>query len=266
MNSKATYLVTLLFLFLIEFSHGQILNMEKYRVTGDSLKKYALNINGNLNLKNRSAEADNPVNIFGYDFAIHGVYTPRKHAYIFIAHRDFLRINDSPFLNFGYIHGRVNLYRKNRLNFEFYTQVSDDNFRGLNPRILGGASLRYRLIDKEQSELIIGTGSFYEYEQWNHPITDQSVFARLVKSSTNLVFRYTFSEALHANGVLFYQFGYDSSIEKIRNRYSGDINLNSKITKRLSLTNTFSFSYEDLPIVPITRFIFSFETGITFEL
>jgi hypothetical protein len=144
--------------------------------------------------------------------------------------------------------------------------MSDDNFRGMNPRILGGASLRYRLIDKEQSELIIGTGSFYEYEQWKHPSTEQLVFARFVKSSTNLVFRYTFSEALHANGVLYYQFGYDSSIDKIRNRYSGDINLNSKITKRLSLTNTFSFSYEDRPIVPITRFIFSLETGITFEL
>lgn len=252
--------------FVIKTGQTQILNMEKYRVEGDSLKKYAVNFTGRLSLNNRSAAEDNPVNLFGYNFSLHAVYTPKKHAYIFIAHRNFLRINDNPFLNFGFVHARINFYRKKRLNFETFTQLSDDNFRGLNPRVLGGTAARYKLVDKDDSELILGTGAFFEHERWTNPSDNQFVHANFIKSTTNLVFRHKISEHFNLNGVIFYQVGYDAGIEKFRNRYSGDINLNSKITKRLSLNNHFDFSYEDRPIVPITRFIFSFTTGVVFEL
>lgn len=245
---------------------AQILNLEKYRVDGDSLKNYAMNFNGSLTLNNRSAAEDNPVDLFGYNFSLHAVYTPKKHSYIFIGHRNFLRINENPFLNFGYLHARINFYRKNRLNFEVFTQLSDDNFRGLNPRFLTGSALRYRILDKSDSELILGTGAFLERERWFHPQEGSRVIITLVKSTTNFVFRHKFSPTFHVNGVVFYQFGYDPSISKIRNRYSADININSKITRRLNLTNHFDFSYEDKPVVPITRFIFSFRTGVAFEL
>ena len=260
-------LVLVLFLTLLSpWSMGQILNMERYRTEGDSINKLAINLNGSLTLNNRSASESNPVNLFGYNFSLHSVYTPKKHAFIFIAHRNFLRINENPFLNFGYIHLRSNFFRKNRLNFESYIQVSDDNFRGLNPRAIVGSNLRYRLMDRDNSELLIGTGVFYEFERWQHPENEDLVDANFIKSNSSFVFRHKFTEAFHLNGVIFYQVGYDSNINRVRNRYSGDINLNSKITKRFSLTNHLNFSFEDRPIVPITRFIFSFRTGINFEL
>lgn len=244
---------------------GQILNMEKYRADGDSLKKYALNIGGSLTINNRSASADEPVNLFGYNFSIHGIYKPKKHAFIFIAHRNFLRINDSPFLNFGYAHARVNFLRENKLNYEVFTQISDDNFRGLRPRVIAGGSLRYRLVEKDNSELIFGTGGFYEYEKWIHPVDNQNVEINLLKSTNNIVFRFAVSETFNLNGILYYQVGYDKDIKKFRNRYSGEINLNAKISKKLNLVNSFNYSYEDRPIVPVTPFIFSFTTGINME-
>lgn len=246
--------------------YGQILNIEKYRSDGDSLKNYAVHFNGAFNVNNRSAGLDNPVKLLGYNFTLNSIYTPKKHAFIFIAHRNFLRINENPFINFGYFHGRVNFYRKNRLNFELFTQLSDDNFRGLNPRILGGSSLRYRVVDRDSTELIVSTGVFYEYENWMHPVTQETVTANFVKSTTNIVFRHSFSKALSFNMIVFYQVGYDKSISALRNRVSSNIHLNSKITKRLSLVNYFEFAYEDKPIVPITKFLYSYRIGLGIDL
>jgi len=259
--------VLFLILSIISLSlNAQILNLEKYRADGDSLKKFAFNFNGSFNVNNRSAAQDNPVNLLGYNFSLNAIYAPNKHGYIFIGHRNFLRINESPFINFGYLHARINFYRKNRLNFETFIQMSDDNFRGLNPRLIGGGALRYRIIDQEKSELIIGTGAFYEFERWLNPINDELVEVQFLKSTTNIVFRHSFSESFHINGVFYYQLGYDSNIERLRNRYSSDLNFNSKITERLSFTTHFDFSYEDRPIVPITPFIFAVRLGVGFDL
>lgn len=262
---KITFSPLILFILLIFYSsygNAQILNLEKYRADGDSLKKYAVNFNGSFNLNNRSAAETNPVNLYGYNFSLHGIYTPKKHGYIFIAHRNFLQINDNPFINFGYAHARVNFYRKNRLNFETFIQISDDNFRGLKPRAIAGGALRYRIIDNDSTELIIGTGGFYEFERWQHPVSGENYDVNFIKSSTNIVFRHSLTQNIFINGVFYYQTGYDPNFSKFRNRYSGTINLNSRITKRLNLTNNFDFSYEDRPIVPITRFIFSYRFGI----
>ena len=244
--------------------NGQILNLEKYRSLGeDTLKNYAINFNGALTANNRSAAADNPVNLFGYNFSLSSIYMPKRHGYIFIAHRNFLRINDNPFINFGYLHARINFLRRERLSYEVFAQMSDDNFRGLAPRAISGGSMRYRFLDKENSEITISQGAFYEFERWRDPYQSGEIVAvNFIKSTTNIVFRHKFSKQLNVNGLLYYQVGYDPNIEAFRNRYSGNIHLNSKLTQRLSLINFFDFSYEDRPIVPITKFIFSYRIGL----
>lgn len=244
--------------------NGQILNLEKYRSLGeDTVKNYAINFNGTVTANNRSAAIDNPVNLFGYNFSLSSIYMPNRHGYIFIAHRNFLRINDNPFINFGYLHARVNFFRRERLSYELFAQMSDDNFRGLAPRAIAGGSLRYRFLDKDNSEITISQGAFYEFERWRDPYqTEEFVNVDFIKSTTNIVFRHKFSKQLNLNGLLYYQVGYDPNIEAFRNRYSVNIHLNSKLTRRLSLINFFDFSYEDRPIVPITKFIFSYRIGL----
>lgn len=255
------YLMFLL-LFLPYFGNTQILNLENYRIDGDSLKKYAVNFNGAFNTNNRSAAEDSPVNLLGFNFSLHGIYQPKKHGYIFITHRNFLQINNSPFINFGFIHTRVNFLRKNQLNYEVFLQLSDDNFRGLKPRGIVGGGLRYRIIDTDTTDLILGVGGIYEYENWTHPLNETIYITQFVKSSLNLLFRYSASEKVYIKSVIYHQTGFDQTIKRFRNRYNGTFTVNTKITKRLSFTNHFDFSYEDRPIVPITKFIFSYRFGI----
>ncbi len=98
-------LILFLFLFVPFFTQAQILNIERSRLEKDTAKVYMLKTNAGLSIFNRSAAADAPVNLFGYNFDVNSIYYPGKHAYMFISKFDYLRINESDFLNFGYLHG-----------------------------------------------------------------------------------------------------------------------------------------------------------------
>lgn len=218
-----------------------------------------------MNIYNRSAGVDDPVNLFGYNLNINTLYYPNEHAYVLVSKLDYLRINENDFLNFGFAHMRMNLFRDNKVNYEIFSQYSFDNFRGLDPRLLAGGSFRINLIDNRKIRLILGLGGFYEWETWRHPYEEQIVEIDLLKSSNYISFRATLNEYVDINTVNYYQVGYDPLISDFRQRVSSHTVLNTKISDWLSFTNTFEFNYENRPVVPITNFIFSFRTGLSFD-
>lgn len=244
---------------------AQILNIERYRLQRDTTKNFIVKATGGLNLFNRSASVEDPVNLFGYNLDINSLYQPSKHAFIFVTKFDYLKINDSDFLNFGLVHGRVVFNRDNKSHLEAYTQYSFDNFRGLAPRWIVGGTWRNRLINSTKSTLVIGIGALKEWETWQNPLTEEFIEVTFIKSANYLSLRQTLNDYVDLNTVIYFQSGYDSDINSLRNRLSGNINLNTKITDVFSFTNSFEFSYEDKPIVPITPFIFNFRTGISFD-
>lgn len=253
-------------LFLSSFtSYSQILNIERYRLNGDSSKIFVAKATSGLSLYNRSAAADDPVNLFGYKWDVNTMFNPGKHAYILVSNFDYLRINDSDFLNFGLIHGRMVFNFEEKNNIETFVQYSFDNFRGLGPRWITGGTLRTRVIESDRITLILGLGALYENETWEHPFTEESINVQFIKSSNYFSFRLSVNEYVDFNMVNYYQVGYDQSIHSLRNRVNGNFNLNTKIAGSFSFTNSFEFSYEDKPIVPITSFIFAFRTGISYD-
>ncbi len=259
--------VFILFFSLISFcGSAQILNIEKLRLEKDTAQSFKFKATAGLNMYNRSAAADDPVNLFGYNLDLNSIYYPKKHAFLFLGKFDYLKINDNDFLNFGFLHGRVNFLRAKSINYETFVQYSYDNFRGLDPRWITGGAIRFRLIENDQISLVLSTGAMYEYEKWQVPNSDLFIEANFIKSTNYLSFRATINEFIDLNTVNYYQTGYDNEINQFRNRVSSTTVLNSKLTSRLSWTNTFDISYEDKPIVDITKLIFSFRTGISFDL
>lgn len=254
-----------LFLLLPLFSSSQILNIERYKIERDTTRHFMFKATAGLNLYNRSASADDPVNLFGYNVDVNAMYYPKKHAYIVIGNLDYLKINDDDFLNFGFFHTRVNFFRENNLNYEAFAQYSFDNFRGLDPRILVGAGIRKKLISDENISFILGIGLLYERERWKHPVDENMITANFLKNSNYLSFRYSINEFLDLNTINYYQVGYDNDISSFRHRFSSITTLNTKISSRFSLTNSMEMNYEDKPIVPITKFIFAFKTGFSFD-
>ena len=252
--------------FFQQDGHSQILNIERHRLQADTAKSWMVNGTIGLRIYNRSAAADSPVDMFGYNANLNAVYFSGRHSYAFIGQLDYLKINDSDFLNFGFLHLRANLFHHNPSSIEIFGQISYDNFRGLDPRILFGAGLRQRLMDSKNSTLHLGIGALFESEWWKHPSLEKTVDVQYLKSTNYLSFRHTFNEYVDFNAIVYYQLGYDRDLSTARNRTSGVVNLNARLSRIFSLTNSFEFSYEHKPIVPITRFIFHFKTGFTMSL
>ncbi len=244
-------------------TQGQILNIERLRMEKDTAKNFQFKTTFGLNVFNRSAGAEDPVNLLGYNLDVNAIYFPNRHAYVFVSNFDYLKINESDFLNFGFVHGRVNFNREKEINYETYLQYSFDNFRGLDPRLLVGGSVRIKIIKNNRIDFILGLGGLQEWETWQHPYTGEVVQVNLLKSSNYLSLRATLNDYVDVNLVNYYQVGYDRDISDFRQRINSSTIINTKITGRFSLTNTFDISYENRPIVPVTNVIFAFRTGLS---
>lgn len=245
--------------------HAQILNIEKSRISVDTSDYFRFNTNMSLSSYNRSADVNNPVTLFGFNAQLNAIRKKGKHAAILIHQTDYLRINESPFLNTGFTHLRGHFWRVSKRSAEIYTQYSYDNFRQVNPRILVGANARYKVFEGDNISWSFGLGPMFEWEQWTHPHTDEIVNVELVKANVYSSFRIEINENLDYNGLIYYQVGYDPGINDARHRVSHTSNIIAKITKKLSFTFTIELHYEDKPIVPITPFIYSIRNGIAFS-
>lgn len=261
------YRILLLTFFAVCLSNqsafGQILNIERLRMEKDTTRNFQFKTTFGLNIYNRSAGAEDPVNLYGYNLDLNAIYYPRQHAFIFVSNFDYLRINDDDFLNFGFVHGRVNFLREKKVNYEVYGQYSFDNFRGLDPRLLVGGSIRIDLLRSDRMTFTLGVGGLQEWESWQHPYQERTVDVSLVKSSNYFSLRATLNEYVDVNLINYYQVGYDRSISDFRQRINSSTIINTKITDRFSLSNSFDISYENRPIVPITNTIFAFRTGLS---
>lgn len=245
---------------------AQILNIEKVRIESDSAKDFQGKIETSFNLYNRSITPEQQANFIHLTNSISLRYVPGKHAYIFMNEINYTADRKNEILNFGYSHARVNFWHRQRISMEAYGQYQYDRYRGLSERILAGAAGRIAIFDKEKFSVYFGTGPMYESEKWKHPTeVDSTIHVEFLKLSNYCTVQWTVGENLDLNAILYYQTGYDDAISALRNRMSGTLNFNVKITKLLSFESSFSMSYEDKPIVPISKFIYNFENGLSFN-
>ena len=254
------------FLIFPSLLSAQILNMEKLRLEQDTAKHFLSKATIGLTANNRSGAEDEPAHLFAFNFDINLMYYPGRHAYILVSKFDYLKVNKEGLMNYGYLHARSNFLRERRFNYETFVQYSFDNARGLDTRWIFGGGLRHDIFKTDKTTFLIGVGGMFEQEKWRYPMTERFVQADLFKSSNYLSLQSAINEYIDLNLVNYYQTGYDSTIEGFRNRLSVSLILNAKLTDRLSLTNSFDLAYEDKPVIPITKLIYTLKTGISINL
>ncbi|WP_175490935.1 DUF481 domain-containing protein [Pontibacter chinhatensis] len=218
---------------------------------------------------NRNAGKDNPNNYLQLTFNGDVAYIAEKHSYLLLNYYNYLLVNyDSKELrntvaSTGYSHFRVNFMRKKRLSYEAFTQVQADKARGLELRTLAGGGVRYRLLSGDDGSVYFGTGLMHEHEEWENPDMEQQlIVSDLFKSTNYLSGKLKLNEQVSTEGIAYYQVGHDKTIDRFRNRISGDISLQVKLTNVFSFKTNFNCVYEDKPIVPVTRFVYSISNGI----
>lgn len=248
---------------------AQIVNIEEVRADKDTSKTISGIAGLDFSVFNQNAGKNKPNNYLQLTFNSATGYNSNKHSYGLINHFNYILVNftsDSlrnTVANTWYSHFRVNLLRKKRLSYELFVQGQADRARGLEWRFLTGGYFRYRLRAEEKKlNTFLGVGLMYEHEVWQNPELNYELETSDLPKFTNyLSCHYKPTANLEFNGIVYYQAGYSSLIERFRNRVSGDLSLAFKLSKALSFKTTFDCTYEDEPIVPVTKFVFTLANG-----
>lgn len=244
--------------------HAQILNIEKARLDSlDKEKAYRISFETKLNFYNRSASAEDQAKFTSLINELNAIFAPGNHAYIVLGKLSYTENNAVSILNNGYVHMRTNFNYRNKWSYEAFGQIQYDSFRGLSDRYLLGAAIRWRAYKGDKLTLGIGSGPMYEKEIWRNPTEEGYANVNFAKLSSYLIVRWDIAEHVHFNTIFYYQVGYDESIDAARNRLSFNGNFNFKISKFLTFTTSIDMMYEDKPIIPITKFIYGVENGLT---
>lgn len=263
------FLQFILILFAAPGADAQILNIERSRVERDTANFVTGKAGLNFSMFNRNAGRNNPNNFLQLTFNGDLAYISRHHTYLFLNYYNYLLVNyDSRELrntvaSNGYSHFRVNLLSRRKMSYELFTQYQTDMARGLERRILTGGGLRWLLYRTENTSWFAGTGLMHEHERWKDPEQEGVIqVSDLLKSSNYISLRSKLSEHVETNNIAYFQTGYDRDINRFRNRISGDLGLTVKLIGRVSMRTNFNFTYEDRPIVPVTRFIYAITNGL----
>ncbi|MBC5773511.1 DUF481 domain-containing protein [Pontibacter sp. KCTC 32443] len=218
---------------------------------------------------NRNAGKDNPNNFLQFTFNSDAAYISAKHSYLVLGYYNYLLINydnkeqRNTIASNGYAHFRVNLHRRRRLSYEIFTQLQADKARGMELRNLAGLGGRFAILRKEKTNLYIGSGIMHEYEKWLSPEIEAGILeSNLVKLTNYISNKVVLNDHVATEAIVYYQTGYDDKIDSFRNRVSGDANLLVKLNNTLSFKTAFNCTFEDKPIVPVTKFVYAISNGV----
>jgi len=259
---KKALFTTPLLLVLSLIGQSQILNVEKQRL--DSLEKpFNFSFESKFGAFNRSATEDEKAEFINFSNSLNAVYSPhKKHAYVMLGNFQFTENNGNAILNNAYLHVRATFNYNKTWSPEAFAQIQSDQFRGLRNRKLAGGGYRWMPINSNNFRFVLAAGPMFESEKWRSIETGEEKRVELWKLNSYLLMRWDLTETVNFNTIFYYQAGYDFSANLNRQRISNNTNLNFKISSHLSFTVTYQMAYENEPIFPITKFIYSIENGL----
>lgn len=269
--TRILFLISLLYVGLAGVGQAQIVNIEQGRTGRDTSNHVAGQIGLDFSLFNQNAGKNQPNNYLRLAFNGDLVYHAPLHTYFLLNYLNYLLVNYTDdtqrrtVAQQGYSHLRANFYQARRLSYEVFAQGQADKARGLEWRSLAGGYLRLRVKEEQDQDIhvFIGLGAMQEHEEWENPELEQKLeVANQVKAASYLSARYKFNPNVQAKATTYYQTGYSRKIDAFRNRVSGDISLAVKLNKVLAFRTSFNCTYEDRPVVPVTKFVYALSNGI----
>jgi len=258
------FAATLLSVFAANISLGQILNIEKERLSGDSANYFLGTVGLSFNANNQSLTADGTEKSFiGLTANSDAAYLSTYHSFLLIGQLQYTATSEAAINSAGYSHFRINWLRKNIVSYENFVQIQYDQGRGMQSRRLAGGGIRFRIYREKKSSLYAGTGVMYEREEWERPGGEEGTEElRLWKNSSYLTSRLQLRENIAFSSIVYFQTGYDADQDFFRHRVSADINILINVTSKLALQTAVGLAYENRPVVPIPKFIYRVTNGI----
>jgi len=189
---------------------------------------------------------------------------------IFVGNFSFLRSGTENLINGGFSHLRYRMSMDKVLQPEVFGQFQLDNIRGMKRRMLGGANMRFRILEKKDVSLFAAIGAMYEYEHWDYSgikpgiviVDNAPIDNHFIKMNTYISYRQKLGEWAQFSAILYFQTRPDSyfSVPRI----SSDAQLRFKISKHVGFSVSYNVFFDAAPPVPTYNWYYSVVNKIIF--
>lgn len=194
----------------------------------------------------------------------------QRELFVMSASNRFTYDGAKSFLNTGYVHIRWRHDYKAQLHTESFVQYQWDDNRGMLHRYLAGANLRYNFWHRREWEMTFAHGLFYEDELWDYRAVDADKIpsnpapqhAYRIRSNSYMKWEGNTSANSKISIIVFYQALYTAFFSP---RISMNVNFNVAISKHFSLGVMYTGLYDAKPVVPITKFYYSFANTLGYS-
>ncbi len=161
-------------------------------------------------------------------------------------------------INKSFLHGRHIVQRNDKLAWEGFGQLEQNEFTRLSFRGLVGAGVRYTLKEKANKQaMYLGLGGFYSTEQ-----LDDNSIDNLVRANIYLVIKHAFNKNTRFISTAYYQPAVSNTGDF---RALGQIALSIAINKKLDLKLSLDITHDSQPPVSVKSTDSSFRTGVEYR-
>ncbi|PWJ44999.1 DUF481 domain-containing protein [Sediminitomix flava] len=239
--------------------NAQILNVEAVRLQEDTTNVWLGAFTGTYTLQSQQTKT------LDFSFETNAAHLGQNADYYFIGNMNFLKGNGEQLISNGYLHLRSNIYKIWKISPEIFTQLQYDNVRGLKERYLIGSDARYNLKEGEKFKTSVGLGAMFEHELWQEENEEQGNIGsfretQFFKIASYLSVNWDISDKLFFNVISYYQVPFERLSQY---RLSATGNFNIKLSEHWAFTTSFSYWYENEPIIAIDKVNYTIQNGLT---
>ena len=263
---KKVYIAISIIAFTFQYLNAQILNVDRNQILTDTAKFVTGSIALKFHLDNKNATPEQKNSYIVLENKNDLVFVGLKNNYMILSQFKYFNSSGGTFISTGYAHTRANFLKMNKVSCELFSQIQYDRNRFMDYRFLFGGGLRWRIKNEPKKGIFIGTELMYEHEKWDNPENENLfIIKNLPKFSSYLSLRIKTNKISTFRSVIYYQTGYDPDPGLMRNRFSYDVQFDVEIWAKINFLVKFTGAFEDNPIYPINRFIYSIENGLVWS-
>jgi len=256
MQKSAVVIACLFFIFFIEKSQAQIVNIEDSRSTLVDTSGWFgyLGLGVNLIKNNKS--------ITTISGNLRAEYVNGKYLLLFLSDYNLIRADKESFIDNGFQHVRLNYEINKRLTYEFFSQIQFNNQIRIKLRGLIGTGLRTRIFRKENQKIYWGISYMREYDEIEIVEDAITIFQDHRLSTYLSMTIYPFEENFSISNTTYYQPVLNDFSDV---RLSSQTSLRFAISKRLIFSTIFSITNDTRVPENIPATYYSLRNGIRWE-
>ena len=233
--------------------NGQIVNIEKKRISDDSTGWF-----GTANVNFAGSKTTKSILALSTGTLLEFKSKSNKDLWLLITELNLISADKQKFSNSGFGHLRYNHKLGNAVRWEIFTQIQYNSLTKINKRILAGTGPRFKLTQYEHAKFYWGVAYMYEYEE----VTDSTMLHRDHRASSYFSFSLTPEETVSLSSTTYVQ---PLLKDWSDYRISNETTLSLNISKKLTFNATFKYAFDSVPPFEVPKNTYSFSNGLELE-